>query len=98
MYIIRDIFQLKFGHYRDAKALMDEAMKTGMLPESAANRALSDFTGDSYRLILEMGFGTLADYEKELNRDMSKPEWQAWYARFKEHVNSSHREILKQVI
>ncbi len=27
MYIIRDIFQLKFGHYRDAKKLLDDALK-----------------------------------------------------------------------
>jgi hypothetical protein len=40
MYIICDIFQLKFGHYR-------------------LTRVLTDFTGDSYRLIFEEGYNTL---------------------------------------
>lgn len=98
MYIVRDIFQLKFGRFRDAKALLDEAMKKGMLPEAKSSRVLSDFTGDAYRLIFETGYDTLADFEKELTTDMAKPDWQAWYARFKEHIESSHREILKQVM
>lgn len=98
MYIVRNIFQLKFGQYRDAKALMDEAMNKGMMPKSKTIRILSDFTGDAYRMILETGYDSLADFEKELTSDMAKSEWQAWYAKFKELVNGSHREILKQVI
>lgn len=98
MYIVRDIFQLKFGHYRPVKTLMDEALKKGMMPESKSNRVLSDFTGDAYRFIFETGYDSLADFEKELTKDMAKPEWQEWYKRFMEHVEGSHREILKQVI
>src|SRR6476619_4195196 len=97
MYIVRDIFQLKFGHYRDVKALLDEATKTNMFPKQKAERMLTDFTGDSYRLIMEQGFDTLADYEKSLSGELAKPEWATWYTRFKEHTVSSHREILKQI-
>jgi hypothetical protein len=97
MYIVRDIFQLKFGHYKDVKALMDEARKSNMFPEQKAARMLTDFTGDSYRLIMEHGFDSLAEYEKSLTGDMAKPEWQTWYTRFKEHTVSSHREILKLI-
>jgi len=32
MYIVRDIFQLKFGHFRPAKALLEEALKKDMMP------------------------------------------------------------------
>ncbi len=98
MYIVRDIFHLRYGHYREAKALMDEALKNGMLPVTKSNRALSDFTGDAYRLIFESGYDTLADFENEMAKDMPRAEWQAWYARFKEHVQSGHREILKVVV
>jgi len=98
MYIVRDIFQLKFGHFRPAKSLMEEAMKMGMMPDGNNMRVLSDFTGDSYRFIMEMSFDSLSDYEKELNKDMSKSEWQEWYKKFMEHVVSSHREILKTVM
>ena len=98
MYIVRDIFQLKFAHFRPVKALMEEAFQKGMMPETESKRVLSDFTGDSYRLIFETGYKTLADFEKELSTDMAKPEWQEWYKRFTEHVESSYREILKVVM
>lgn len=98
MYIIRDIFHLKFGHYRDARQLIQDALRRGLMPEAGAQtRILSDFSGDSYRLIFEEGFSTLADYEQSLNSSMRKDEWQQWYESFKQHVNTSHREILKLV-
>ena len=28
---------------------------------------------------------------------MHKDDWQKWYGKFKEHIESSHREILKEV-
>ena len=98
MYIVRDIFHLKFGHYKDAKVLMDEAKSKNMFPEGQSMRALTDFTGSSYRLIMEEGFNSLADYEKSMSSGMNEKEWQQWYERFKPLVESSYREILKQVI
>lgn len=106
MYIVRDIFHLKFGHYRDAKALMparagtdgDEAKAKNMFPEAKSFRMLSDFTGDAYRLIIEEGYASLADYEKAITTGMSHPDFQIWYSKFKEHVVSSHREILKVIV
>lgn len=98
MYIIRDIFQLRFGAYKEAKALLDEAYSKGMLPEAKSSRVLSDFTGNSYRLVFEEGYDSLADYEKSLLESMSKADWKKWYEKFKQQVTSSHREILKQVM
>jgi hypothetical protein len=98
MYIVRDIFHLKFGHYKDAKTLLDDASRKKLLPEAQHARVLSDFTGDSYRLILEEGFDTLADYEEHLQTSMSGYEWKQWYEQFKLHVDRSYREILKQLM
>ena len=95
MYIIRDIFQLKFGHFRDARTLLDQAVRSGIMPQSESLRLLSDFTGNSYRLIFEEEFKSLAHYEQSLTSGMAEDEWQNWYERFKQHVDSSHREILK---
>lgn len=98
MYIIRDIFQLKFGHYRDVKALVDDAVKRNLMPTAQQSRMLTDFTGDSYRFIFEESYNSLADYEKSLTEEMDKDEWQKWYNQFKPHIESSHREILKQIM
>jgi hypothetical protein len=39
----------------------------------------------------------LLDYEKSLSGGMSDPEWQQGYKKFMEHVESGHREILKEI-
>jgi hypothetical protein len=96
-FVVRDIFHLKFGHYRDAIALMDEAMKSNLMPPGTTTRILTDFTGDAYRLILEAGYNTLADYEKSLSSELNATAWKDWYEKFKPHVESSTREILKWV-
>lgn len=97
-YVVRDIFQLRFGHFRDAKKLLEEAIQGKLLPETNKPRVLTDFTGDAYRLIFEEGFDNLTDYELSLTSSMKTEEWQQWYERFKPHVERSYREILKQVI
>jgi hypothetical protein len=74
MYIIRNIFYLKFGHYKDAKALLDDANKKGLLPEAQDTCILTDFTGDAYRLILEEGYNTLADFEQHFQNSMAEQE------------------------
>ena len=85
-FLVRDIFHLKFGHYRDAKQLLDEAAEKNMMPEAKQMRILTDFTGDSYRLIFEEGFDHLGDYEISLTSSMKTEECQKWYERFKPHV------------
>lgn len=97
MYIVREIFYLQFGRYKDAKALIDEAMKGGLMPQTTGNRVLTDFTGESYRLIFESSYATLADFETELAKDMGAANWKEWYEKFKALVRHSEREILKQI-
>ena len=97
MFIIREIFKLRFGAYKEAKLLLDEAEKQGLMPKAQSKRVLTDFTGDSYRLIFEEGFNSLADYERSLSASMNEDLWKRWYEKFKPLVSSSHREILKQV-
>lgn len=97
MYIVRDTMFLRFGHFRDARTLVEDAEKRNLLPKTVSRRVLSDFTGHSYRLILEQGFNSLADYEEFLQAGLATYEWKQWYEQFKQHVERSEREILKVV-
>ncbi len=97
MFIVREIFHLKFGQFRPVKALLEEMIQKGMSPKTTFNRILSDFTGQSYRIIMELGFDTLADYEQELGNELAKPEFQDWYKKFITHVDRGEREILKVI-
>ena len=97
MYIVREIFHLQFGRYREAKALTDEAITKHLLLQPPGSRILTDFTGEGYRFIIELPFATLADYEAALQRELNAADWKEWYDRFKPLVRFSEREILKQV-
>jgi hypothetical protein len=95
MFIVREIFYLQFGRFKEAKALADEATKSGLMTLPEGGRILSDFTGESYRLIMESPYKTLADFEADLAKEMNAPAWKEWYEKFKPYVRYSEREILK---
>jgi hypothetical protein len=97
MYIVREIFHLHFGRYRDAMALTDEAIAKGLLQQPQGSRILTDFTGEGYRLIYELPYSTLAEFETDLKRELSAADWKEWYDKFKPLVRHSEREILKVV-
>jgi hypothetical protein len=97
MYIVREIFHLQFGRYRDAKVLIDEGMQKHLLLQPSGSRVLTDFTGEGYRLIIELPYATLADYEADLKKELGGTGWKEWYEKFKLLVRYSEREILKQV-
>lgn len=97
MFIVREIFHLQFGRYRDAKALIDEALQKHLLLQPSGSRILTDFTGEGYRLIIELPYASLADYETDLKKELGGSGWKEWYEKFKALMRYSEREILKQV-
>ena len=98
MYIVREIFHLQFGRYREAKTLLDEGMQKHLLLQPSGSRILTDFTGEGYRLIIELPYATLADYETDLKKELGGTGWKDWYEKFKALIRYSEREILKQVM
>lgn len=97
MYVVREIFHLQFGRYREVKALIDEARQKKILLETPGSRILTDFTGEGYRVIIELLYATLADYEADLKKEIGGSGWKDWYEQFKSYVRYSEREILKLV-
>ena len=96
-FVVRDAFQLHFGRAREAKDLLVDAVRKGLIPNDTATRVFTDFTGDAYRLIMEKGFDSLGAYEQRLGSNLNQTGWQQWYGKFKPLVERSHREILRQV-
>lgn len=97
MFIIREIFHLQFGRFREARELIQEAMKKKLLLQPAGTRFLTDFSGKGYRLILELPYPSLAAYEADLEKELGGPGWTEWYDDFKKLVSRSEREILKEI-
>ena len=97
MILVRDVFRLKFGKARDAKALMQEAKKMMSADMQARSRTLVDLTGPSYTLVWEMTCANLASWETEMTGGMNQDEWRSWYQKFIPLVESSYREIFTVV-
>ena len=97
MILVRDIFNLKFGKAKDAKALLNEARDLNKKYGFDATRALTDLTGPSYRLVLESQWDSLGKWESSMKEGLGATEWQKWYQKFVPLVDSASREIFSVV-
>ncbi len=59
MFVVRDVFQLQFGKARQAREALEGFRELEGQP--GPSRILTDFTGQAYRLILEMEFESRLD-------------------------------------
>ena len=93
MILVRDVFRLKFGKAKEAKALVAEGRRIAQKVGYGAQRALVDLTGPYYTLVLESTHESLAAWERGLRDTQGAAEWGAWYERFKPIVESGAREV-----
>ena len=94
MILVRDIFHLKFGKAKQAKALLKEAEGINKKYGFQNSRALTDLVaGRSYTLVLESEWNTLAEWENSLQQGLGAEDWQKWYAEFVPFVEKASREI-----
>ncbi len=91
MILVREVFQLKFGKAKEAKALWKEG---AVIFEKAGYsvRALTDLTGPFYTFVVEISFESLADFEKG-PQDAMGVEWGKWYQNFSPLLVSGQREV-----
>jgi hypothetical protein len=95
MILVREVFQVKFGRMKEAKALWKEAL--GMMPADARpSRILTDLTGQYYTLIVESTHEDLAAFESSMRREMGA-DFGAWYQKFIPLVEGGRREIFSIV-
>ena len=98
MIVVREVFQLKFGKAKEAKAAGKEfstLRKKHGLPQS---RVLTDYTGPFYTLILENTCEDLVDFEQSLKSELGMKEFGEWYhAKFAPLVDSGRHEICSVV-
>ncbi len=92
MILMREVFQLKYGRAKEAKALWKERPA---IFEKAGHpvRALTDLTGPFYTFVVEITFESLADFEKGLQDTLGVEEWGKWYEKFSTLLVSGRREF-----
>ncbi|HAL56068.1 MAG TPA: hypothetical protein DCP63_06245 [Bacteroidetes bacterium] len=93
MILVRNVFQLKFGKAREAKALVKEGTEILKKGGPASTRWLTDLTGPFYMLVMESTYENLAALENSMKDTMSAQEFAAWYQKFTPLVESGSREI-----
>lgn len=71
---------MKFGCFREAKKI---------LLQSNGYRLLTDFTGEGYRMIIELPYASLVNHEADLKKELGGTDWKDWYEKFKEFIRYS---------
>ncbi len=93
MILVRDVFRLKFGKAKEARALLKEGMRIARQAGGAPVRQLIDLVGPYYTLVLESTHESVTAWESSMGGGMGAEEMAAWYERFKPLVDSGYREI-----
>lgn len=98
MIVVRNIYYLKFGKAKDARALFAENKDLMMKYRFENSRLLTDLvTSHSYTLIYENTWGSLTAWEGAMKTKMGQEDWQKWYQKFIPLCESAYREILNIV-
>jgi hypothetical protein len=98
MILVRNVFQLKFGKAREAKALVKKNETLHKKYGGGTSvRFMTDVTGQYYTFVMEITYENLAVYEKSATEVMGAKEFGEWYQKFTQLVESGHREIFSIV-
>jgi hypothetical protein len=97
MILVRDVFKLKIGKAKEAKALYHEATALARKYGMPEGRALTDLTGAYYTFVWEHSYKTLAEWEGSMSDFRGAEEWGAWYQKFAPLLDGGHREIFTVV-
>ena len=93
MILVRNVFQLKFGKAREAKALIEESKALFKKYGNRPTRYLTDLTGPFYTFVLESTYTSLTELDKEQSEAMCSADFSTWYQKFTPLVESGYREI-----
>jgi len=91
--VVRDVFRLRFGKGREARALLPQRAQIMAEAGMPPSRQLVDLTGPYYTLVIESTHANLGGWESALRTAHANPEWAGWFEKFKPLIESGYREI-----
>jgi hypothetical protein len=99
MYTERNVFYLHFGKSSQALALWKSFLQTVQDNKNDLHlRLLTDITGTSYTLVLELNYSTFAELEPSRCRLTQSVEWKEFYQQFIPLCKSSERTLYRTEI
>lgn len=93
MILVRNVFRLKFGKAKEAKALMKENEALVRKHGNNHTRWLTDITGPFYTFVMETTYANLSELERTQSEAMGSKEFSDWYQKFTPLVDSGYREV-----
>jgi len=94
MILVREVFRLKFGRAKEAKAAWKDGAAILRRHNLPVGRALTDLVGPYYTFVLESTHNDLASFESSLKNDLAMKEFGQWYQeKFAPLVEAGRREI-----
>jgi hypothetical protein len=98
MILVRDVFHLKYGKAKEAKALYKEYTEIARKHGLPATRALTDLVGSRYyTFVWESTHESLAAWQDSQKDPRGAEELGAWYQKFAPLIDGGQREILSVV-
>ena len=98
MIVVRNTLNLKFGKFKEAKPLLKEGLEINKEFGFPNARILTDLTGESYRIILEIECKNMGDWENRMaNNPKAYEHFQKWYEKLVPLCEGGSREILNLV-
>ncbi|MEO8067354.1 MAG: hypothetical protein ABI599_06645 [Flavobacteriales bacterium] len=92
----RMVFSLKYGHAREAIAIWKEILEAAKgVHEAPPMRLISDITGPSYTLVMEMHYRNMMNFGPKMTAWLGNEKFRELHARFVPHCERSERTLFK---
>jgi len=97
MFVVRDVFQAKFGRGDELVALfqeLDSYWHQSMRRVPFRNfRILTDASGSFFTVVTEMEVDNMAAWERVVTEELALPQFGDWFARMAPLVETGRREF-----
>ncbi len=92
MILVRQVFQVKYGHMDKVLEALKAAAESDM-SSSGASRVLTDISGNNFTLVVETKAESLGAFWEGLQASFEDPEMAARAEPFMQYIESGHREF-----
>lgn len=93
MIVVRDVFQAKYGRGDELVALFQELIPAAQAAGMGEMSIMTDLSGRFFTIVTEEQVESLAAYEQSRDKLFAAPEFEGWFARMMEIVESGSREF-----
>ncbi len=93
MIVVRDVFQAKYGRGDELVALFKELVPAAQAAGMGEISIMADLSGRFFTVVTEEQVESLAAYEQSRDKLFASPQFEGWFARMMELVESGSREF-----